>query len=836
MFGSKKVAPVIDSAKILEEARKVVMQEAFLMKRALDKNELTTALKHASTLTGELRTSALSPKEYYSLYMVASDELRALEAYIFDERERHGKKIAELYEMVQYAGNIVPRLYLMITVASAYLRSKEAPVKDILRDLVEMCRGVQHPTRGLFLRTYLSEVTKDKLPDTATEASSPEDGTVRDSVDFILANFIEMNKLWVRLHMGPLREREKREQERKELQILVGKNLARLNQLEGVDVEMYKTAILPKILEQIVQCHDRLAQQYLLEILVQVFPDDFHLATLDQLLEACRHVVPRVDVKTILVSLLDRLSRYGEISSSNSTSLVSIQALFPVFESKIEALAREPISNALLNAVPEEPVMPSAPGATGMAGNQSFAGKPRLTTLDYVTLQASLASLVVSCCTGSQADNLLDQIYGNMISYVERYEEAVEVMQTQDPCIQQLSRLVAIPLEKLGDVMRVLALSNFSGAVHLLDYARRKECQLVLLRSAMNQGCVLSTLEQAMLVFNSISTLLMDGGDMPSDYRVEKEDFEEEQQTVASAIHMIKAEDPKQYFEVLSTVRKFLGRGGKERTRFTLPSVVFDALKIATTYLADDSIEDKAKFAADIFKFVHGTIDGLKKFGYGDLALRLDLQAAQAASAIHMENFVYDFVTAAMEIYEEEITGSNEQFAALTLIIGTLHTLQFSADGQENYEILITKAAKHSLKLLRKPDQCHAVCMSSHLFWRTEFKDDKHVLECLQKSLKIADSSMSATVNVELFIEILNQYLYYFEQKNQCIQGKHLTSLLALIETNIANLEATAPETKVIRAFYQNTLAYMKMRKEAQAADPEGTKDEAQYANVEIKG
>jgi hypothetical protein len=31
-------------------------------------------------------------------------------------------------------------------------------VQDILRDLVEMCKGVQHPTRGLFLRSYLCQV------------------------------------------------------------------------------------------------------------------------------------------------------------------------------------------------------------------------------------------------------------------------------------------------------------------------------------------------------------------------------------------------------------------------------------------------------------------------------------------------------------------------------------------------------------------------------------------------------------------------------------------------------------------------------------------------------
>ncbi len=40
---------------------------------------------------------------------------------------------------------------------SCFIRAKEARAKDILRDLVEMCKGVQHPTRGLFLRSYLCQ-------------------------------------------------------------------------------------------------------------------------------------------------------------------------------------------------------------------------------------------------------------------------------------------------------------------------------------------------------------------------------------------------------------------------------------------------------------------------------------------------------------------------------------------------------------------------------------------------------------------------------------------------------------------------------------------------------
>ena len=57
-----------------------------------------------------------------------------------------------------------PRLieirYLLITVGLVYIKTHEYSRRDILRDLVEMCRGVQHPLRGLFLRNYLLQCTR----------------------------------------------------------------------------------------------------------------------------------------------------------------------------------------------------------------------------------------------------------------------------------------------------------------------------------------------------------------------------------------------------------------------------------------------------------------------------------------------------------------------------------------------------------------------------------------------------------------------------------------------------------------------------------------------------
>ncbi|KAJ3819533.1 vacuolar protein sorting-associated protein 35 [Lentinula raphanica] len=120
-----------------------------------------------------------------------------------------------------------------------------------------------------------------------------------------------MNKLLVRLqHQGHSRDREKREMERKELRILVGTNLVRLSQLDGVDLGMYQQHILPSILEQVVNCKDVIAQEYLMEVVIQVFIDEFPLFSLGPFLTATAQLQPKVNIKAIVTALIDRLAAY----------------------------------------------------------------------------------------------------------------------------------------------------------------------------------------------------------------------------------------------------------------------------------------------------------------------------------------------------------------------------------------------------------------------------------------------------------------------------------------------------------------------------------------------
>ncbi|OUM70208.1 hypothetical protein PIROE2DRAFT_37538, partial [Piromyces sp. E2] len=308
--------------------------------------KLMDALKHCSDMLSELRTSFLTPKNYYELYMAIFDEMRHLTKYLYDSHIQKKHHLSDLYELVQYAGSIIPRLYLMITVGIHDKFEEDIPpVKELMKDMLEMTRGVQHPTRGLFLRYYLCVMTRDYMPFGKDES---QHGNINDSIHFILQNFVEMNKLWVRLqHQGLSREKEKREQERKELRLLVGSNLVRISQLDGVDLEMYKTFILPSILEEVVSCRDVIAQEYLMEVIIQVFSDEFHLHTLNEFLSATAQLNKGVDVKQIVISLIDRFANYAArardemMASDNSISGIPEDVhLFEVFWEQITELIK----------------------------------------------------------------------------------------------------------------------------------------------------------------------------------------------------------------------------------------------------------------------------------------------------------------------------------------------------------------------------------------------------------------------------------------------------------------------------------------------------------------
>jgi vacuolar protein sorting-associated protein 35 len=99
------------------------------------------------------------------------------------------------------------------------------------------------------------------------------------------------------------------------------------------------------------------------------------------------------------------------------------------------------------------------------------------------------------------------------------------------------------------------------------------------------------------------------------------------------------------------------------------------------------------------------------------MALRLFTACGQVADQTGHEEMSYEFFAQAFIVYEEAISDSRAQFQAVCVIAGALHGTR--GFGRENYDTLITKCALHGSKLLKKPDQCRAVYLASHLWWAT---------------------------------------------------------------------------------------------------------------------
>ena len=159
----------------------------------------------------------------------------------------------------------------MVTAGSVLIRSGEVPAHEVLLDLLELCKGVQHPTRGLFLRYFLVQSLKVRCvicpcmqchyqctsPSPSPSASPPpvqspypsnrstlalqctppivpsprwlpqdklpERERPDDALSFLVKALQETNSLWVRLqHQSPVTSVRRRESDRRDLRVLVG--------------------------------------------------------------------------------------------------------------------------------------------------------------------------------------------------------------------------------------------------------------------------------------------------------------------------------------------------------------------------------------------------------------------------------------------------------------------------------------------------------------------------------------------------------------------------------------------------------------------------------------
>ncbi|GBG24088.1 Vacuolar protein sorting-associated protein 35 [Hondaea fermentalgiana] len=921
-----------DMARRLRDALREVEECAFHMNRAIDANNLEDAIKFAQNMLRELRAGTLSPRPYYELWMKIFDYLRQLHAYFLDVNSK-GVPMEELYRKVQASNFIIPRLYLMITTGSAFLISQEASSQEILTDLIEMTKGVQHPLRGLFLRNYLLKMTQDKLTDdfgVSTEFA----------VSFVLQNFGEMNRLWVRMqHQGNPKTRARREKERQDLKVLISFNLVRLSEFDGMTLELYQSRVLGQILDLVTNCKDKIAQQYLVDVLVQVFPARYQLATLETLFGSFEHLEPDVDLKSVLESLMDRIKYFGEedeedqaVSTDEPSSAAAQNEPTPSpsgapvaaeddVQDEASAAAKEEEgdevdvngdgegaktldgADADVDADADAAAKDTAGASTGEASTESrsqtvasaplspsqesekaprvssrayelingvvaktIAGRTDMNPENVLELHVSMLDFVVACYPGEL--NYISSVLGFCAEYLEKQADAV-AGQNLDPLVMQLLR---VPLkQKELSSLDILELVHYPNLMARLEKpeSKMKVAHWFLQHVLADPDLRLSKPQEVNSLLAFIAPLVSNPGSDTSgggEHTAMSAAFEAQQQSVARFLHRLDADDPATFFELLGTARKQLSKGGVNRIRFTLLPLSSRYIALAERIVAarantgengdhkgnlinqnengedddDDDDDDLLGLGSSkqgkgdavslrkVFQILHeiasvlGAVVELQQ-----MALRVFLQAALCADRAGEQEIAYELMVQAFTLYED-VADSKEQVRTLPILIGTV--METRGFDKDNYETLCTKLTQYAARLLRKPDQCHMVLACSHLFWHLEPKrplregedgppagqDTKRAHECLQRALRIADSCMTPSTHVALFVHILNRFLYFFDAGMEKVTAEKVSNLIALVKQNLDEIDTESEERSAAETHFANTIAHARALKEKQ--------------------
>ena len=532
---------VVDQEKLLDDCLLEVKSHSYQVKNAIDNNKLRHCLKYSKLMLGTLKNPNLSPTSYYTLYMTVFDEMQYVYNY-FKEEARRGRQFKYLYDTVQQCEDILPRIYLLITVGSVYIESMQTLATEVIFDLLNIIKGVQNPLRGLFLRYFLLKMLKDKLPDKGNEYEKPG-ASFDESYKFILNNLDEMNRLWIRLSVGTEgNERVIRERERQDLKILVGENITRLSSLSGMTEEIYQKEVLPRIIDALLESKDELSQQYLMECVIHAFPDEFNIHSINLLLDTSTKLQQSVDIKSIFIALMDKLAIFVENGKDETNAAESAEKIFTVLKESIDKIVHEAI-----NSTTDVCAILELLCAFMKFTIKGCPGKEKLITVNHV-LQSSV--------------NLISRNRNEKIT-----PEGIKL----------IGKVLSTALES---PLSLYEMPNFPELMKYLDFSSRTTLSLRIIDSLVLgvSGVKLDNGEKMSVLIDFVRPLLEDS---PDAGEFDKFQFEYEQSAVCKILFIVSSDDPHNVFETLVVLKNVFLKGGAKRLPYTRPALVNAYLKLA---------------------------------------------------------------------------------------------------------------------------------------------------------------------------------------------------------------------------------------------------------------
>ena len=805
---------IIDQEKLSDEALQIINSESFQMRKAIDENKLRHSLKYAKNMLDTLKNPFISPTNYYQIYIQIFDQMQYLYTY-FKEEARRGRRMKDLYDTVQQCENIIPRIFLLITVGSVYIEAGQTTATEVIFDLLSIIKGVQNPLRGLFCRYFLLKMIKDKLPDKGNEFEKPG-ASFEDTIKFILTNLDEMNRLWIRLSAGASTEdRNIREKERNELKILVGENITRLSSLNGMTIEIYQKQVLPKVIENLLDSADPLSQHYLLECVIHAFPDEYNIHCMNLLLETCTKLQSNVDVVSLFIALMEKLARYVDNSKEEKGIVESAEKIFELLKTNTDKLVNN-------------------------WSNPSDTNK-------LIGLQVAFMKFTIRCAPDKDKLQTINYILSSTVSMLSRNRSE----KITNEGIKLVGRLLSAALES---PLSIFEMPYFPELMKYLDYSSRSSLSLRIIDSLVNGTSTvkIDNSEKISTLIDFIRPLLEDSPDADE---TTQELFEYEQQSVCKIMFIIKCTDPSDMYEILSVLKNVFIKGGINRMKYTLPALINAYItlaygvsyavakqnnvielppqqnKVALDFINQysslhnvDTLGLYVKFMNKIYNQINDSMN-LISHTYPEIAFKLYMNVVTQVNDIKIERGQYEEVcysslTSALQIFSNGKIEPENKVHLLSFMIGTV--LNLTILGRDNFITISANIVSAAQTLIKRSDQCIAILGCANLYFNNIVMDTNKINDCLTKAKRFADFAMTNPQNAVLFIYILNKYLYFIEKCEneellEFIKVDNVNDLIELVKNHIQSMKIENKDAKFlpeIEEYYNNVIATITARKQ----------------------
>ncbi|KAH9581192.1 Vacuolar protein sorting-associated protein 35, variant 2 [Schistosoma haematobium] len=450
---------------------------------------------------------------------------------------------------------------------------------------------------------------------------------------------------------------------------------------------------------------------------------------------------------------------------------------------------------------------------------------------------------------------------------------------------------ISAPISSLSDLRTVLGMSGFRRLVSLLD-PKTTKCRLAydLLNAALERD----QRQRQVLQFTQnnykqdiskdsssscahLSSRLTTEADLDNLFELidgllttdpnaceDPNEFIDAQSLIAGMLHILgpspKSLDPDICFKLFTKAQLRLEQAGHAIVRFNFPALVFQSLQLIQTYYElRNQNSNWEESVTNVVRFCHRCCTCLVAADASESALRLFLYSALVIDKIqftNQESMIYEFISQALTLYEEAVSDSHAQVEAIALITSTLYQINcFTGDNQSTLRTQCTRAAA---RLLRKHDQCRAVCASTHLYWPTKplvrkgikpsllipvtdnnpeistyaklseteglsdeyynkLRDPKGVISCLDRAARFAKECMDTAVRAQLFIDILNLSVNLRLSGCEQITDDRINDIISEIRNLLNSLEPS-PVTDHITVHFKNTLNYIRYEQQQTTA------------------